>query len=543
MRAESATYTPLGSEDTMLARIAPGVVGPATWHPRYGYIAVHNPLVITADASDAPGVAVVSDTFERRNAQDYDDLLNPASLGIMVEATADGGYSYGYSKSDVNNGSFVAFGSESLIVNHDEEAAFYAGPYMLNNCEFMMDLIGGGSCTPDVTPPTIESVEFINPSTGEVLTEFEGVNGEFAIRVKTSDDNVVQVIELSAPISFDVIDANNLEPYYSGWENNEYNLMLYHSEDSIDSFINPELSPVDATHYPAESMEITSSSYAWANLPLGESTFKVCVSDSRYRENEVCEELSITKSITSPASTGRIRLKLPVTNYDETAGVLLSGFGHDILWQSVFENVDTGTCDEGANDAFLNMRSGSVGFAILDEIEVGFPNLQNHLNGTVFANDYQIDFSNMTLGDDIEGTDWFYSAWARIETRYYTNPGDTNGDGICENLADCSDLIISEQGKALINAEMGMVTTELQYGNGTLCGDDSYTAHTDTMTTAAQPFGVYPNLRQQSFIDAFLADVAADGFCIKLEGNNVLTTNDPNGEFQFVHAWLNLGPC
>jgi hypothetical protein len=504
-------------------------------------------LVITADASDAPGVAVVSDTFENGAQSDYYDQPAPASLGIMVEATAEGEYSYGDSKSDVNNGSFVAFGSESLIVNHDEEAAFYAGPYMLHNCEFMMDLIGGGSCANDVTPPTIESVEFINPSTGEVLTEFEGVNGEFAIRVKTNDDNVVQAVELTTPISLDAMDPNNLTPYYpSSSHNTEDDTWIYDIRDTIDSFFNPEVSPVDSTHYPTDSMEITSPIYAWANLPLGDSTFKVCVSDQFFhyyssREDSIaCTEVTITKSITNSVPGGRIRLRLPVTNNGETAGVLLSGFGHEMPWQSVFENVnDNGNCEEGANKAFTDMRSGSAGFAVLDEIEWGFPNLQNHLNGTVFANDYQIDFSNMTL------TDWFYNQGTNSETRFYSNPGDTNGDGICDT-GPCSDLIISEQGRIIIDAEMGKVTTELQYGNGTLCQDDSYTGSTDTITSAAPAFGANLNSQQWYFMNAFLADVATDGFCLEMNGEankETLTTNDPNGEFQWLTAYLYLGPC
>jgi len=520
--------------------------------PQDGYlppVLVHRPISIYREGVDESLAYASQGLFNQQTDVALSiqiEAVGLDKLGLVAQLDSSGDYVHSDYKFSQGQGQFSAFGSDSLIVDHDASELVYAGPYIFNNCQFMMNMIGGGICTTDMEQSTVADIEFIDPISGDVLTEFTGMNGQFAIRATLLDNHVVQSAFINLPIDETLL---SLDPENSFEIPRSQIFDLY----GLNGLFKPISDLQDSMFNPTASMTVVSKTYTWAHLPEGENTFEVCAGDDHNMifVDHGCTSVAINKSISSNQSLGRIRLKLPNVMSSETIGLILTEAGHSLPWADAHWNTADGYCESAAdgdydfdNRAYRVIESGVAGAAIFEEIEYGFPNLQAQMGQTQFAHEYQIDFSEMTLGEDEEGIDWNISGTTKVvEERYYQNPGDTNGDGACDNMSLCSDLIISNLGMPLIAAEMGMMTAELSYNASDSCGDDSFSGHTDTMMNVSQVNVGGQSSRQEAFSAAFFADVEADGFCIQLHSFEPLTSDNPEGEFLYTTAYLDIGDC
>jgi len=98
----------------------------------------------------------------------------------------------------------------------------------------------------------------------------------------------------------------------------------------------------------------------------------------------------------------------------------------------------------------------------------GFPRLQQALADAGYsAADLSFSFGPMTLGDDLEGSDWFVNG--TVETRYYTG----------------GEIIFTLDGFKLLRADMPPLTTTIDYADTSDCFDDHIVATTGDIPITA----------------------------------------------------------
>jgi len=159
---------------------------------------------------------------------------------------------------------------------------------------------------------------------------------------------------------------------------------------------------------------------------------------------------------------------------------------------------------------------GGTGQAFqLTSVQDGFPAFTAALAGLgagIGIEDVTARFTPMSLGGDVEGTDWSYEPSTTTETRRYT--GGT--------------LTLSLVGEPMVTGPMPDLTVSVAYGDVADCADDGISGTTPAVLLQDASSG--SSASAQTAAAAFLEDVGAFGVAIAFD------SLQPVGSVEFVEG-------